>query len=188
MVPTILCLWKVSQQAPALKLANESTSHKVWALFKMLGPGLLSVGTSPLRTISQFATAHSSCGGDSHWFSKLAVLRAHLWGAGLKSWVSVEKEPFAPRGKVSNLDCCARWGVYGEITSTYSTCFYEAFFLFALCEEVILPALRGGGSQKTAPRAVMDLLCLWEEASSGPSYLTMFSRNLRYVLVVLFQF
>lgn len=68
---TSLHPWRLFQQAPApqtnaLKLGNESLSHKVWALLKGLllhcAPGLVSQCTGPLRDVLLFTTAAGSMG------------------------------------------------------------------------------------------------------------------------------
>lgn len=106
MAPTSLCPQIVSQQAPApqtkaLKLASKFVSHNSRDFSKCFCS--TSWGESiqePFKNHSSPQPSRSCWPSKPYWSSKPDVLRAHLWDAGIQSWVpSVGYKPFAPQGE-----------------------------------------------------------------------------------------
>lgn len=187
-----LHLWREAQISSALladapSLANESPSHIVQVLFKLV---LLcwilwqvSLHVSPLKGDSQFPTALWVL-----WTSAPFVSWAHLCGADPKGWGACCRAP-APHfsEKSTALVRCLPTGCQ---------CARDRVF----CQDVSLPVLfisvwsfcpllwRNSSScfqvffREKWPICSCDLQRLWEEVSSGSSYATILDSSIKTIL------
>lgn len=111
----------------------------------------------------------------AHCLSALGVLGVHLLGGSLKSWApDVASKPLASLGKLGIVRfhlivCCgAGVGLYGKTVSLQC----GVFFSFTSCvgaAQLVSEFL----SEGIVSCIFIDLVCLWEELSSGSSCVTI---------------
>lgn len=132
-----------------------------------------------------FLSLPPSCGSrgqESHWSSKPDVLRAHLSGAGLKSWgAQYGVLTLHSSGRNSGFWVPSPLWVAAP---AFPTCFNAVSLLFTRCEGVTPPVFRFF-SEEIVPYIAINSVCLWQEVSLGSSYVAILNRNLVFLTVAI---
>lgn len=139
---------------------------------------------SPLRAAFQFTIALWVSWAWACWLSKLDVLGFHLLGAGLKVGVSdVGWKPCASQREAQIWEIplalcawpCMVWHWWRARISASSACSGGCFLTHPVCSSHW--ACFGFLSEEIVLYIAIGLVCLWEEVSSGSSYVATCNWN-----------
>lgn len=113
--------------------------------------------------------------------SQLQVLKVGVHNAGLKL--------FAPKGDTLDIEfppnygsLCTSWGLQQDCLSI-SYPLKCGFFSFAQCVGIAELVFRVFFPEEIGPHLAIDSVCLWEEVSSGSSYLPVLNQNFEISLL-----